>query len=210
MRRATWRSEKARKSTLPRNDRPIHATLNSGRIAIVDDSSLAHANRPSGGRRVFARMAASSDGFRKRNSRLARPQFFPRSLFDLGGSRLAARCIRRGNADGSYGSASAADDDRSPPDVGRGTDDAAAAWLAEAICPVHSRSVASPAGGAVDWEHPFRTCARLACGCRGAPRMARAFGVYTRLALGRVARRRAVDLPCGRVSFLVAGCSALA
>jgi len=105
----------------------------------VDDSSLAHASRTSGGGRVFAVDGCIFEGYRKRNSCMARPQFFPRTLFDLGRNMLSARCIRRGIADGPYGSASAADDDRSSSDVGGRASDAAAAWLAKAIYPVHSR-----------------------------------------------------------------------
>src|ERR1700719_361254 len=100
MRRATWHSEKVRKNTLPRGDRPTNATLDSRRIAIVDHSGLAHAGPPSRGVRVFARVAASSDGFQKCRSCMAGIQFSPRTLFDLGGGGLTARCIRRGNADG--------------------------------------------------------------------------------------------------------------
>jgi hypothetical protein len=159
---------------------------------------------------LLARMASSSFGFYERHFVLASCQFLSRTILDLAGFRFTSRSIRRGIADRPHGPAFAAHDRRSAFDLARRATDAVIARFAAKVCAIRCRSIVSVAADAVGRACSLATCgllARWSCGIDG---MASSGGVYARIAIGTVARRRARMFLRGRISFLVARCPALA
>src|SRR5580704_17725859 len=154
-------------------------------------------------------MAVPSIGGGERRSCLARGQFSSRTVFDLDGDWLTACRIRRGAANGSHGPASAAHDAGSCVAFAGRSADAVLAWLAAALRARRSGSLVSVGARAAGRARTFATGVLLVRRRRGPGGMAYSRSIYVGVAIGRVARGGAHLFPHCRISFLVAGGSAL-
>src|SRR5262249_32116733 len=158
---------------------------------------------------LYARLASSTKGFCKRRSRMAPSELLSWNVFSLGSARLATRCLRSRLVDGPHDPAPVADDLCSRVNPAGRTPTGFLAWLAT----TWKHCAWSPVSSAV--RAPIHTpafSARIVLDGFGvdASRMARAGTVYTGDAFGSVALCRTGFVFGSGISFLVAGCPALA